>query len=314
MTTSDDTVGHTPVLYQPVLSALDLEAGRRYIDATVGAGGHSAGILEGSSPNGRLLGLDRDPSALKLAKKNLAPYVDRLYLHHASFTALKSVVATEGWETVDGILFDLGLSSMQIFEPERGFSFRLEGPLDMRFDPSQETTAEDLINNLRHEDLTEIIRTYGEERRARRVARAIVEARPIQDTLHLARIVQEAVGPTRQRIHPATRTFQALRIAVNDELEALKDGLAQSLEVLREGGRLVVIAYHSLEDRIVKRYFREQSRDCVCPPEELFCRCEAEARLRVLTKRPIRPDEAEIEANPRSRSARLRIAERISPA
>jgi 16S rRNA (cytosine1402-N4)-methyltransferase len=302
---------HTPVLYQRVLHALRPSAGGRYIDGTIGTGGHSAGILETSSPNGHVLGLDRDPAALAQAKSRLAHFGNRLHLRIGSFAELTKHAEWLGWATVDGLLLDLGLSSMQLNDPARGFSFRLEGPLDMRFDPTQSLTAYDLVNDLPENELADLIARFGEEPRANQVAREIVRSRPLRNTLELSEAVTQAVGRPRRRIHPATRTFQALRIEVNGELEALEAGLAQAVDLLDPGGRLLVISFHSLEDRIVKQFFRDQSKDCICPPQQPVCTCRHRARLHLLTRKPIRPDEAEIRANPRARSARLRIAERL---
>lgn len=306
--------GHTPVLYQNVLTALNLRAEGRYIDGTVGAGGHAAGILEHSSPDGRLLGLDRDPAALELAKVRLDPFGDRVRLGHASYKAMQEEASALGWARVDGILLDLGLSSMQLDNPERGFSFRFEGPLDMRFDPDADLFADELVNYMPQRELEDVIRRYGEEPRARVIAEAIVQARPLETTLQLAEVIASKAAAKGKRIHPATLTFQALRIVVNDELETLKQGLETAVGLLSTGGRLAVISFHSLEDRIVKRFIRQESRDCICPPEQLVCRCEHTAKLHILTKKPIRPDEEEINRNPRARSARLRVAERLTAA
>jgi len=281
------------------------------MDGTVGAGGHAAGLLEASTPDGLLLGLDRDPQALSIAAQRLSPFGERVTLRQTSFARLAHAAAEAGWETVDGLLLDLGLSSMQLDSAGRGFSFRLDGPLDMRFDPAQALSAADLVNDLPVRDLAEILRRFGEEPRAWQVAQAVVAARPLLSTTQLAEIVAQASGRTRSGIHPATRTFQALRIAVNDELAALHDGLEQALTLLAPGGRLAVISFHSLEDRQVKEFIRRESRDCVCPPEQPLCTCGHRATLRMLTRKPLRPDEAEIRRNPRARSARLRVAERL---
>ena len=306
--------GHTPVLYQNVLNALNLHAGGHYIDGTVGAGGHAAGILECSSPDGRLLGLDRDPNALKLAGLRLEPFSDRVSLRHASYTAMDNEALALGWDRVDAILLDLGLSSMQLEDPKRGFSFRFDGPLDMRFDPEVDFMADELVNHMPQDELADVIKRYGEEPRARAIAEVIVQARPLKTTLELADVIASKTARNRKGIHPATRTFQALRIAVNDELNALREGLETAVGLLSPGGRLAVISFHSLEDRIVKRFFRKESQDCICPPEQLICCCEHAASLRILTKRPIRPESDEISLNPRARSARLRVAERLSMA
>lgn len=302
---------HTPVLYQRVLTALRLRADGRYIDGTIGAGGHSAGILENSSPNGQVLGLDRDPAALAQAKSRLAHFSNRLHLRNGSFAEVAEHAAWLGWTTVDGLLLDLGLSSMQLNDPARGFSFLREGPLDMRFDPTQSTTAGDLVNYLPEDELEDLIFRFGEEPRASQVAREVVRNRPLHTTLELAEVITRAVGRSRRRIHPATRTFQALRIEVNSELKALEVGLTQAVDLMDSGGRLLVISFHSLEDRIVKQYFRQESKDCICPDRQPICTCGHRARLRLLTRKPIRPDVSEVRANPRARSARLRIAERL---
>jgi 16S rRNA (cytosine1402-N4)-methyltransferase len=303
--------GHTPVLYQRVLHALRLSAGGRYIDGTIGAGGHSFGILEASSPDGQVLGIDLDPTALELVKDRLAEFGDRVHLRHGSYIDLAVFADELGWNTVDGVLLDLGVSSMILEDATRGFSFRLDGPLDMRFDPTQSTTAADLINGLSERELADLIARYGEEPRARRVVRAIVEARPLHTTHELAELITRVVRGGRRRIHPATRTFQALRIAVNDELNALEVGLDQAIDRIAPGGRIAVISFHSLEDRLVKRKYRRESADCICPPDQIVCTCDHRARLQVITKRPLRPDKSELEANPRARSAKLRVAERI---
>lgn len=281
------------------------------IDGTVGAGGHAAGWLQGSAPDGELLGLDRDPHALEVAASRLRPFGARAHLRQGSFAELKLHAGAVGWEQVRAVLLDLGISSMQLSDAGRGFSFRQDGPLDMRLDPGQELTAEELVNAWSEGELADIIWRYGEEPQARRVASAILRARPIRGTQQLAETVGRAIGGRRRRIHPATRTFQALRIAVNDELQALRAALPQAVELLQAGGRLAVISFHSLEDRIVKRFLREQGGGCTCPPEQPFCTCDRQARLRELSRKPLRPDEEEVRANPRARSARLRVAMRL---
>lgn len=292
-----------------------METGR-YIDATVGAGGHAWGILNASSPNGRLLGLDLDPQALDLARDRLQEFGSRAVLVEASYTSLREQARELGWESVSGIVIDLGVSSMQLDRPERGFSFQTEGPLDMRFGPSQSLTAADLVNHAAERDLANILWEYGEERQSRRIAQAIVRARPLQTTTQLAEVIRAAAGKGkpqgRSRIHPATRTFQALRIAVNEELRAIETVLPQAVDLLAPGGRLAVISFHSLEDRIVKQYFRRESRDCICPPEQPVCTCEHKATLVEINRKPIEAGEEESKTNPRARSARLRIGERIS--
>jgi 16S rRNA (cytosine1402-N4)-methyltransferase len=281
------------------------------VDGTSGAGGHAWGILEASGPDGRLLGLDVDPQALALAAGRLAPYGERVKLAHASYTAMDEQLAALGWGQVDGILLDLGVSSMQLDQPERGFSFKEDAPLDMRFDPTTGPTAADLVNSVAEGDLADLLYTYGEERKSRQIARAIVQARPLHTTQELARVVRRAMGPSRGRIDPSTRTFQALRIAVNHELESVETMLPLAVKRLAPGGRLAVIAFHSLEDRLVKQFFHKESRDCICPPGQPVCTCGHHASLRLITRRPIQAGEAEVQQNPRARSARLRVVEKI---
>lgn len=302
---------HVPVLPDEVIDGLQVEPGGWYVDATVGGGGHAAEILAASSPDGKVLGLDRDLAALEVAGDRLSAYKSRFELVQASFARLGEVAQARDFAPVDGVLFDLGLSSLQLADDERGFSFMADGPLDMRFDrTSGGPTAADLVNNLSTEALADVLYEYGEETQSRRIARAVVEARPIHTTQDLVEVIEGAVGRRRGRLHPATLTFQALRIAVNEELETLKAALPQAVELLEAGGRLVVIAFHSLEDRIVKRFMRRESKDCICPRELPICTCDHEASLDVITRKPIRPTEEEVAVNPRSRSARLRIAER----
>lgn len=302
---------HLPVLYHQVLSALLPRAGGRHIDGTLGLGGHAAGILDQSAPDGQLLGLDRDRAALDIAGERLRKYGDRVHLRHASYVQMQQLAQELGWSSVDGVLLDLGLSSMQLDDAQRGFSFRQDGPLDMRFDTSQSLTAAELVNQSHPDELVEILTRFGEEPRARRVVRAIVAARPISTTRELAEIVSRVAARKRGGLDPSTRTFQALRIAVNGELDALQAGLEQAIGLLSPGGRIVVISFHSLEDRIVKRTFARESRDCICPPEQPFCTCDHRAQLRLITRRPLRPEQAELHDNPRARSARMRAAESI---
>lgn len=308
---------HQPVLYNEIIHAISPRRGGLYIDGTLGAGGHAWGILDASSPDGRLLGLDVDPQALHLAQEKLAPFGDRAILVQASYTSLAEQLKLLGWQAVDGILLDLGVSSMQLDTPERGFSFLAEAPLDMRFDPRSPRSAADLVNELPERELADIIYQYGEERNSRQVARAIIRARPLSSTRQLAEVVARATSGGASGIHPATRTFQALRIAVNQELERLEAVLPLAVSALRQAteehpaGRLAVIAFHSLEDRLVKQYFRREGRDCLCPPRQPICTCGHKAILRELNRQPIRPQEEETRQNPRSRSARLRIVERL---
>lgn len=301
--------GHVPVLYREVLTGLQVRPGGCYIDATIGAGGHAAGILDTSTPDGRLLGLDADPEAVAFAQSALRHFGDRALVVAANFREIKAVAIAHGFEQVDGVLMDLGFSSRQLAAADRGFSFDRDGPLDMRLNPNQELTAADLIEELSESELADLIWRYGEERHSRRIARAIVAARPVTTTGQLAGLVAKAVGH-REKIHPATRVFQALRIAVNDELGALAEALPQARDLIRPGGRLAVIAFHSLEDRLVKQFYQQEARDCICPPDVPMCVCGHMATLGLITRKPIRPSDEEIGQNPRSRSARLRIAYR----
>ena len=288
-----------------------MRPGGRFVDGTVGTGGHAEAILQGSSPGGLLLGIDADPKALEIAGRRLAAYGEAVVLVNDNFNHLEEICRAHAFSPVDGILLDLGLSSLQLDDAERGFSFRLDAPLDMRFGPGQSATAADIVNTYDEEDIAAILRDYGEERHSRLIARRIAAIRPIKTTRELANIIEHLPGMTPGRIHPATRTFQALRIAVNRELENLQGVLAQAVRTLAVGGRLAVISYHSLEDRIVKHFMREESRGCLCPPEVPVCGCGHTPTLRLVNRKPISPSEAEIAENPRSRSARLRAAERI---
>jgi 16S rRNA (cytosine1402-N4)-methyltransferase len=307
---ADDRSPHRSVLYHEIIAGINPKSPGLYVDGTVGAGGHAWGILEAASPDGKLLGLDLDPQALVIARQRLAVYAERALLVQASYTTLALQLERLGWKLVNGIVLDLGVSSMQLDTAERGFSFKTEGLLDMRFSPDQPTTAADLVNRLEESELADLIWRYGEDRQSRRIARAIVQARPLRTTQELAEVIRKAAGSHHERIHPATRTFQALRIAVNAELEAVETVLPQAIQVLEPGGRLAVIAFHSLEDRIVKQYFRRESRDCICPPEQPVCTCGHKATVKEINRHPIVATETEIEENPRARSARLRIVER----
>ncbi len=302
---------HVPVLYQEVISGLQPRPGGRYIDGTVGLGGHTSGLLEATTPDGMVLGIDRDPQALQEAHPKLAVFGERAMLKHGSYLLMGAFAAEVGWEQVDGILLDLGISSLQLERPERGFSFREAGPLDMRFDPTAARSADDIVNGWEQEELANVLFQFGEERQSRRIALALIEARPIRDTQHLAEVVAAARRGKRSRIHPATRTFQALRIAVNGEFEAVREALPLGMDLLRPGGRMAVIAFHSLEDRIVKQTFREVSREKYDPADPRLGRGGEAVGMREITRKPIRPSEAEVASNPRSRSARLRIIEKL---
>jgi 16S rRNA (cytosine1402-N4)-methyltransferase len=302
--------GHTPVLLSETLRGLAVQPGGRYVDCTVGAGGHAAAVLDHASPGGQLLGLDADPTAIELARERLQHYESSVLLVNDNFVNLQAVCIKYDFFPVHGILMDLGLSSMQLNGHGRGFSFQHDAPLDMRFDPTQKTTAADIVNHTSEERLAHLIKMYGEERRSRQIAREIVRCRPLRTTRELATVVERTVG-RRGKIHPATKTFQALRIAVNHELEHLETALRQAVELLGYEGRLVVITYHSLEDRIVKQFMQKEASSCICPPETPTCVCGHTPRLRLINKKVITPTSREVELNPRSRSAKLRIAERI---
>jgi 16S rRNA (cytosine1402-N4)-methyltransferase len=285
-----------------------------YIDATVGLGGHAEQLLLRLPPDSRLLALDADPEALARTRTRLAPFGARVTYVQGRHVDLAAIAREHDFGIVNGILFDLGVSSLQLDDPVRGFSFLRDGPLDMRMGPEAETTADEIVNTWPEADLANVIYQYGEERRSRQVARAICARRPFNSTMALARVVASAVGGAgRERIHPATRTFQALRIAVNGELDSLAKALPQAVELLAHTGRLAAIAFHSLEDRVVKQFIVRESKDCLCPSDLPRCVCGHVATLRNLTKKPIRPTEDEMRGNPRSRSARLRLAERIGP-
>jgi 16S rRNA (cytosine1402-N4)-methyltransferase len=310
-------VEHQPALVAEVVDLLApaLDPGGTLVDATLGRGGHSRALLE-AAERARLVGIDRDAVALEESRTNLAEFSDRTRFVRGDFKEIASLLERLGDAEVRGVLFDLGVSSPQLDDAERGFGYRAEGPLDMRMDRSQQLTAGDVVNDYPVAQLTSVIRRYGEERFASRIARAIERSRPIETTTRLADVVKEAIPAATRRTgpHPARRTFQAIRIEVNGEITALEAALPAAVEVLEPGGRVAVISYHSLEDRIVKRYFNEEARGCTCPPEFPVCRCDAHARVRVLTRRPIRPPRGEIQHNPRASSAKLRVAERLEEA
>lgn len=302
---------HRPVLLEAMVGLMAVKAGGVYVDATIGGGGYASALLEAGAP--RLIGLDWDEEALSRAAENLAPFGQKLTLIRAGFQELKEVLARLNIETVDGLAADLGLSSDQLADPKRGFSFQLDGPLDMRMDGRLTTTAADIIASSSTAQLKAIISSLGQERRAGLVAKAIVSERakrPIETTSHLAQVVARVVGRSGGRIHPATRTFLALRLAVNQELENLKRLLESLPAVLRTGGRAVLVSYHSLEDGLVKSYFKAQALACQCPPRRP-CVCGRKPTFKILTPKPIRPEATEVAANPRARSARLRAAERL---
>src|SRR3954454_21816799 len=310
---------HLPVLVAEVMSMLAPAPGSLQIDATVGGGGHTERILEATNPDGRLLGLDADGAAIARVDDRLRPrFGDRVVLRQANFRELKDVAPEAGFGAVDGLLFDLGLSSYQLADTDRGFGFRAGGPLDMRFDTSRGVPAAELLATFDPAELTALFRRYGEEPKAARIARAITDARrtaPITTAEELAGLIERVAPPNprqRRRTHPATRVFQALRIAVNEELDALQVGLAAAVDLHRPGGRLVVLSFPSLVDRIVKRFIADQRRGCVCPPEVPVCVCGRNPRLRLITRPSLTPTPEEIASNPRARSARLRAAERLA--
>lgn len=307
---------HAPVMVEEVLSFLQPKSGQMFIDCTVGGGGHAMEIVRRILPDGKLIGIDQDDAALDASRDVLKQYAGNVILEKGNFEDLEAIAGRLGIQSVDGMLFDLGVSSHQLEAAERGFSFRQDAPLDMRMDQSQPVTARELVNTLSERRLAEIIRDFGEERWAKRIAKFIVDRRargPIETTRELADIVRAAIpaGARTEHIHPATRTFQALRIAVNRELEVLQAGLDQAIHLLAKGGRVVALSYHSLEDRIVKETFSKYAGKCACPPGLPVCACGAEKVVKILTRRPVVPSEDEIRSNPRARSAKLRAAERF---
>ncbi len=306
-----ERIVHIPVLLSEVIEGLDIRPGKRYVDCTLGGGGHSLSILSKCLPGGELLGIDSDPEAIRIAQHNLYDYFESTVIVNDNFYNLEDICSATGFMPADGILFDLGLSSLQLSSDDRGFSFRSSGPLDMRFNPDEQLTAADIVNKMPEAKLAQLIFIYGEESYANRIAGNIVRHRPISNTAELAAIVASSIGERYSKIHPATRTFQALRIAVNRELDHLTSALDQSLKCLAPGGRLAVISYHSLEDRIVKNFMLRETRACICPSNILECRCHHQQQLVLINKHPVTPTENEIEKNPRSRSAKLRIAQKL---
>ena len=305
---------HRPVLVKETLHNLAVRPGGVYIDCTAGEGGHAAAILEAAMPSGRLLGMDLDPQALERARQRLSRFEGSHDLARASYSRADELAGLLGYSRPDGILMDLGISSLQLESPGRGFSIMRDEPLDMRFDPGASITAADVVNGYPAEELAGVIFQYGEEPRSRAISRAIVQSRPLATTGELAELVARVKGRRRGRVHPATRTFQALRIEVNGELDNLRAGLAAIMSMVKPGGRLVVISYHSLEDRLVKQTFAREARKCVCPAGTPVCICGHEPTFRTITRKVITPSEGELAANPRSRSARMRATERLSEA
>ncbi len=306
----DSGFHHSPVLVTETLEWLAVGPGSVYVDGTVGEAGHSEAILEASGPDGSVLGIDRDPRSVEAARRRLASFGDRARIFHGNYAEMSDLARQVGIEGIDGVLLDLGFSSRQVEASGYGFSFQRDEPLDMRYD-TVGSTAADLLNHSDERDLADVIYRYGEERRSRAVARAIVAARPVTTTGALAAVVARALGGRRGSRHPATRTFQALRIAVNQELVHLETGLDAAPGLLKSGGRLVVISYHSLEDRLVKGWMDQAAARCICPPELPVCVCNHEPSVRFVRRRVVRPSALETDNNPRSRSARLRAVERI---
>lgn len=314
---------HTAVMADEALAWLNVQPGKTYVDATAGAGGHLSKIIDALAGSGRAIGVDRDSESLARLQEKFAVAANRSgriepYLVHANYSEIRSVVSSLGLSTVSGgVLADLGVSSMQLDNAERGFSFVEDGPLDMRMDPTAHVTAEQLINKLSEKELADVIYRYGEERLSRPIARAIADARPLHTTLQLANVVSRVVRHyqrghrSKDTSHPATRTFQAIRIAVNEELTNLETFLHEAIAVLEPGARLVVITFHSLEDRMVKQILRQSAMACICPPRQPICTCDKKAVMKILTPKPVAPGEKEVLANPRSRSAKLRVGEKV---
>ena len=306
----DQPAVHRPVMVAETVRQLNARPGGVYLDATVGEGGHSTAILETSSPSGRVLGIDLDPRSLAHARQRLQQYGPRFSCVHGNYAEMQALAQASGLTQVDGLLLDLGFSARQIQDP--GFGLRSTAPLDMRFNPEAQLTAEDIVNTFPEKDLAQLISRYGEEPRARAIARNLIRGRPIGSAAELAKLVAAAAGPKRrQRLHPATRTFQALRMVVNSELSNLEAGLEAAIQLLTPEARLVVISYHSLEDRVVKTFITRERTGCICPPEVPICVCGHQPTLRQINRHVIKPLEQEVQSNPRSRSARMRVAERL---
>lgn len=307
---------HIPVLYREIMEIMDAQPGEVFVDCTLGGGGHSKGFLERLGSNGRLIGIDQDTEALAAAQSHLASYGNRVTYIHSNYRYLEEILTQNAPLGVDGILFDLGVSSHQLDEKERGFSYMQDAPLDMRMDMSQSFTAYDVVNGYSEEALHRIIKEYGEENWAKRIAQFIVEFRgrkPIETTGELVDVIKRAVpkGARVQGSHPAKRTFQAIRIEVNQELKVLEETMDVALQYLKKGGRLGIISFHSLEDRIVKERFKYWAKDCICPPQLPFCQCDKRAEVRILTRKPVEAKADEQAENSRSKSAKFRAVEKI---
>ena len=311
MLLKDLEIQHNPVMVPEILKYLDVVSGGRYIDCTLGEGGHSKSILDASNPGGEVLGIDADHEAIEVSKSRLEKYQDRVIFVNDNFRNLRKIAMRRNFIPAHGILLDLGVSSLQLNIETRGFSFMRKSPLDMRFSFNQKLTADQVVNSFQENEIADILYNFGDERRARKIAKIIVENRPIKHSNELAEIIKKKIYISNHKINPATKTFQALRIYINEELSALSEVLEQSLEIIGIGGRLAVISYHSIEDRIVKNYFRRESKYCICLPNVIKCECNHEPKLKVITKKPISPSSNEIISNRRSRSAKLRVIERI---
>ena len=294
-----------------ILKYLEVSSGGRYIDCTLGEGGHTKSLLEASNPGGEVLGIDADHEAIEVSKNRLEEYGERFIYDNSNFKNIKKIAMKSKFVPCHGILFDLGVSSLQLDKESRGFSFRRKAPLDMRFSINQTLTAQDVLNTFSESEISDILYQYGEERQSRKIAKLIIENRPLSNADELSDLIKKNIRQTNYKINPSTKTFQALRIYINEELNSLSQALEQSLEILGVGGRMAVISYHSLEDRIVKNFFKKESKYCICPPNIPECDCEHFPKLKIITKKPVSPSQSEIEANKRSRSAKLRVVERI---
>ena len=294
-----------------ILKYLEVSSGGRYIDCTLGEGGHTKSLLEASNPGGEVLGIDADHEAIEVSKNRLEEYGERFIYENSNFKNIKKIAMKSKFVPCHGILFDLGVSSLQLDKESRGFSFRRKAPLDMRFSINQTLTAQDVLNTFSESEISDILYQYGEERQSRKIAKLIIENRPLSNADELSDLIKKNIRQTNYKINPSTKTFQALRIYINEELNSLSQALEQSLEILGVGGRMAVISYHSLEDRIVKNFFKKESKYCICPPNIPECDCEHFPKLKIVTKKPVSPSQSEIEANKRSRSAKLRVVERI---
>jgi len=304
-------IQHTPVMVPEILKGLNVSPGGRYIDCTLGEGGHTKSILEASNPGGEVLGIDADHEAIEVSKTRLEKYDDRFIFSNNNFNEIRKIAMKSNFIPCHGILFDLGVSSLQLDKESRGFSFRRKAPLDMRFSVNQTLTAEEVINTFSESEIADILYNFGEERRSRKIANIIVQNRPIKDADELSNLIKTNLKRTNFKINPSTKTFQALRIYINEELNSLSKALEQSLEVVGVGGRIAVISYHSLEDRIVKNFFRNESKYCICLPNITECDCGHIPKIKIINKKPIIPSQNEIDSNKRSRSAKLRVVERI---